>query len=36
MYNHRIMMTVDVGIYPVEALEELAQETREGFWEGDA
>lgn len=36
IYNHWVMVTVDMGVYSVKALEQLAQETSEGFGERDA
>lgn len=34
--DDRVVVAVDVGINAVEALEDLAEECWEGFWEGNA
>ena len=33
--DHRVVMTVDVRVYTVQALEQLAEERREGLGERD-
>lgn len=35
MHNHWVVVAVNVGIHSVETLEDLAQETGEGFREGN-
>lgn len=34
--DYRIVVTVNVGVYSVESFENLADQDREGFWEGHA
>jgi hypothetical protein len=36
VHNHRIVVAVDVSIYTVHALEDLADKTGECLWKWDA